>query len=616
MIRWKGVLFLAVLVGLFILLSLIFTDRWLEHRLEDAGSALVGAEVDIDGLDLSFTKARLKWDRLQVTDPKHTMRNLFETGKCALDFEFWPLLSKKIIVENFEISGFKPNTPRSSDGKIPHKKKSKSAAQAYLQKAVHQLEQNITQSTNIPIGLFNKKINTDSLLKILNLQTPHKVDSLKKAIDQSYRKWQQRLKKLKLDQDLKQVQTQIQSIHPEKIKTIGQLQSTLKTLKSVQKKLKMISDSLKTNKADLERELNRLRASVQSVNQWIQEDYRRALALAQIPELSKENMARMLFGPTLVKRFKQYLAYIHTVRYYAAKFKSTQPKKEHPPRFKGQDIYFYSPNARPDWWIKQIKLSGETGSGLQLSGHVTDLVSDQRFIRRPTEIRVNGSAKDGRTFALLGTLNYLKEKPQETFHLNFRNFPLKNVRIADSPYLPQKLTRGLGSLQATLVLNGNQIKSTIHFVVTHLAFASSKQLHARKNVVQNLIDDVLRKIKVLTLNAKIQGRGNRLKFSLNSNLDDLLIREFKARLSAQVNRARQRIRSEIEKRTLSARKEFEAFVAQKQKALEQELNRYQKQLDLQKERLKKQQKKIEQRIAREKAKKTKEVQKKLKSLFK
>ncbi len=616
MIRWKGVLFLVVLSGLFILLSLIFTDRWLEHRLEDAGSALVGAEVDIDGLDLSLTQARLKWDRLQVTDPKHTMRNLFETGRCDLNFEFWPLLSGKIIVENAQVSKFKPNTPRTSDGKLPAKKKTKSAAQVYLQKTVHNLEQNIAQSTNIPLGHFNKRINTDSLLKILNLQTPHKVDSLKKAIDQSYQKWQQRLKKLQLDDDLKQVQMEIQSIHPAKIKTIGQLQKTLKTLKSVQKKLKMISDSLKTNKADLELELARLRNGVQTVNQWIQEDYRRALALAKIPEISRENIARMLFGPTLVKRFKQYLTYIHTARYYAAKFKSTQPKKQHPPRFKGQNIYFYSPNARPDWWIKQIKLSGETGSGLQLSGQVTNLVSDQRFIRRPTEIRINGSAKDGRSFALQGTLNYLQEKPRETFRLDYRNFPLKNVRIADSPYLPQKLTRGLGSLQASLVLNGNQIKSTIHFVVTRIAFASSNQLRARKNIVQNLIDDVLRKIKVLTLNAKIQGKGARLKFSLNSNLDDLLIREFKARLSAQVNRARQRIRSEIEKRTLSARKEFEAFAAQKEKALRQELNRYQKQLDLQKERLKKQQKEIERRIAREKAKKTKEVQKKLKSLFK
>ena len=615
MIRWKGVIALAVLAGLFIVLSLIFTDRWLEHRLEDAGSAMVGAKVEIDGLDFSFTKARLQWNRLQVTNPKNTMRNLFETGKCDLNLEFWPLLSKKIIIENFEISGFKPNTPRTTDGKLPKKPKTKSKTSLYLQKLAGKLEHNVEQSTGIPISGFNKKINTDSLLKILKLQTPHKIDSLKKAIDASYTHWQQRLKKLKLDDDIKVVSQQIQTIHPEKIKTITQLQKTLKTLESIRKKLKAVSDSLKETKTDLSKDLAELQQSARLVRQWIQEDYRHTLALAKIPELSKENIARMLFGPTLVNRITQYLGYIRTARYYAAKLKSNQPKKEHPPRFKGQDIYFYSPNARPDWWIKQIKLSGQTTDGLQLAGVIKDIVSDQRFIHRPTTIDIKGSAKDGRSFGLQGILNYLKDVPQESFEVHYFNFPLKNVRIADSPYLPQKLQSGTGRLQASLMLNGEQIKSTIKFVVTRIAFESSKKLRAR-NVVQSLIDDVLHKIQTLTLQANIMGTADHLKFNVNSNLDDLLMREFKTRLSAEVNRAKQRIHSEIEKRTSRLRKDFETFAAQKQQALQKEIDRYQQLLDRQKEALKKRQKEIEQRIAKEKSKKTKEVQQKLKSLFK
>ena len=616
MIRWKGVIALAVLAGLFIVLSLIFTDRWLEHRLEDAGSALVGARVEIDGLDLSLTQARLKWNRLQVTDPKHTMRNLFETGTCELDFEFWPLLSKKIIVENFRISGFKPNTPRTTDGKLPRKAKGKSAASDFLQKTAHKLQQNIARSSGLPLQSFNKKINTDSLLKILNLRTPQKIDSLKKALQVSFDAWQNRLKQLHSEKDLQEIQRQIQTIHPEKIKTLPQLQQTLKTLRSVEKKLKAVSDSLKNVKSDLNRELAQLRQSVQAVNRWIEEDYRRALKLAQIPELSKENIARMLFGPTLVNRFNQYLGYIRTARHYAAKFRSTEPKKERPPRFKGQDIYFYSPNARPDFWIKKIDLSGQTAGGLRLSGLIKDIVSDQRFIHRPTTMQINGSAADGRTFALHGELNYLQEEAQEIFDLNYRHFPLKNVRISDSPYLPQKLTKGIGSLQAKLVLKGNQINSSVQFVVTHLAFAASKQTSARRNTVQSLIDDVLHKIDVLTLQAKIYGTGDHLKFTLNSNLDDLLLKAFRSRLSAQVQKAQQRIRAEIEKRTLAARKDLQTFVSQKESALQAELNRYQKLLDREKARLKKQQKEIEQRIAKEKKKKTKEVQQKLKSLFK
>ncbi len=613
MIRWKGVIALAVLAGIFILLSLIFTDRWLEHRLEDAGSQLVGAKVEIDGLDLSLTQARLHWKRLQVTDPKHTMRNLFETGNCELNFEFWPLLSRKIIVEKAAVTGLRTNTPRSTDGKLP---KGTTTSTDFLQKIAHKLQKNVERSTQIPLHSFNKKINTDSLIKILRLQTPQKIDSLKKAINASYENWQKRLKQLNLDDDLKNVQRQIQTIHPDKIKTLKQLQQTLKTLDAVRKELTQISDSLKRTKNDLNRELAQLRRSVEQVKQWTEEDYRHALSLAKIPELSKENIARMLFGPTLVNRFTQYLEYIRTARYYANKFKSTQPKKEHPPRFKGQDIYFYSPNARPDFWIKQILLSGQTASGLQLSGQIDDIVSDQRFIHRPTVIEIKGTAKDGRTFDLNGNLNYLKDVPQETFRVGYRNFPLKNVRISESPYLPQKLTRGLGSLRADLLLKGNSLRSTIKFVVTHVAFESSNQARAHHDIVQNLVANVLRKIKTLDIQAKIWGSEKQLKFSLNSNLDDLLVREFKTRLSAQVEAAKRKIRAEIEKRVASAKKELDLLVAQKENALQSELDRYQQLLKQEQDRLKKQQKEIEQRIAKEKAKKTKEVQQKLKSLFK
>ena len=179
MIRWKGVIFLAVLVGIFIALSLIFTDRWLENRLEDAGSQIVGARVDIDKTDFSFTAAHLRWKRLQVTDPKHTMRNLFETGSCDLNLEFWPLLSKKIIIENFKISDIRTNTPRQTDGKLPLKLKKKSTSSHIFQKAINKITQNLEQNSSLPLGAFHKNVNTDSLLKILKLQSPQKIREYK-----------------------------------------------------------------------------------------------------------------------------------------------------------------------------------------------------------------------------------------------------------------------------------------------------------------------------------------------------------------------------------------------------------------------------------------------------
>ncbi|MEJ2054114.1 MAG: hypothetical protein P8X42_09365, partial [Calditrichaceae bacterium] len=65
MFRWKGIIFIIVLVLIFVVLSFIFTDRWLEGKLEDTGSAIVGAKVEIDNLDVSLLSLEIGWDRLQ-----------------------------------------------------------------------------------------------------------------------------------------------------------------------------------------------------------------------------------------------------------------------------------------------------------------------------------------------------------------------------------------------------------------------------------------------------------------------------------------------------------------------------------------------------------------------
>ena len=60
--RWKGFIFIGVVVGIVFLLGLVFTDQWVENRLEDIGSAAVGAKVDIDDLDIAHALVKAAQD--------------------------------------------------------------------------------------------------------------------------------------------------------------------------------------------------------------------------------------------------------------------------------------------------------------------------------------------------------------------------------------------------------------------------------------------------------------------------------------------------------------------------------------------------------------------------
>ena len=614
MIRWKGVTFLAVLVIVIFVLSLIFTDRWLEHQLETAGSRMIGAKVEIEGLDLSLFGAKLKIDGIQVTDPAHTMRNLFQTGRCELNFEFWPLLSKKIIVENFQISDFRTNTPRKSDGALPKNLKEKQKKAGLLQKSLNKLAQNIEQNTKLPVQNVKNQANIDSVLKFLKLKSPQKIDSLQKALNQSFEQWTQRLTRTDYDKELKAIESEIRKIDPEKIKTLKGLQKALSTLKKSKTKIKLLTDSISTTKNKLQKELARLSRSVSLIQKWIEEDYKQALSRAKLPELSKSNMARMLFGATLVNRFEQYLAYLQTARTYLNKLKSAKPKKEKPPRLKGQDIYFYSQGGRPDFWIKQILLSGTTNDGLQLSGQITDLISDQRFIHRPTIIKINGQSTTNRSFALNGSLNYLQNIPHETVNFDYKGFSLNNTKISNSPYLPSKLQKGVGNLQVKVELKGDTLLCNLYFVGYELAFSPPDR--QKLNDVQKLVMETLQQVTSLNIKAGIKGWAGKWQINLNSNLDDLLLAQLKKKFSAELTRAQARLRQQVEKRTEPTRQKFLAFVEQKQQWLQNQLQKHEKELKKIESELKKRQNEINKRIEKEKKKASKQVQKKLKSLFK
>ena len=123
--RWKGIIFLVVLIGIFVALSFILTDDWLERQLENIGTSVVGAKVEIDNLDFSLTGLHLRWSRLQVTNPKDTWKNIIETGKTECNFELLPLFSKKVVIENMQLSDLQTGTERATDGKIIKKAKKK-----------------------------------------------------------------------------------------------------------------------------------------------------------------------------------------------------------------------------------------------------------------------------------------------------------------------------------------------------------------------------------------------------------------------------------------------------------------------------------------------------------
>lgn len=578
MLRKKGLITLVIIALIIFVLSLIFSDIWLEKKLENIGSSMVGAKVEFDKLDLSLIGMHLKWDRLQVTNPNETMKNMVETGKCEVNLEFLPLLSKKIIIENIQVSDIQTGTQRETDGYFKRKKRSTEEKDSVISKTMDNLKNEVKDAPAFNLANLNEKVNVDSVLSMLILQSPGRIDSLKEDLTAKYSNWESKLAELDVKEDAKKIEADVKAFDVKQIKTAEDIQNALKSLKTIKESVNTLSSSVSGTKEELTSDLKSMKNGLSDVDDWIKADYEQGMALAKLPDFNTQNIAKMLFGKRIVNQVNSYLNYFATARYYAGKFKSDKPKKEKPPRLKGQNIYFYSKNARPDFWIQQIKLSGQTPEKLSLAGNVNDIVSDQNVIGKTTDFEVGGSSNGGITLSANGQLNYLGEEPQETFTLQYSNFSLKNIKLSDSNLFPQTIQSGLGEMEANLNLVGDNIIGEIEFTGKDLNF-DLNDTEENKNKFEKIIQDVIESTDVIRFSAKIKGEKDDLSFSISSNLDNLLMKQLKASLGKELDQAKEKIYKKVDEQVNKKRAELEKFISDKDESLMSEIGKYEQVVD-------------------------------------
>ncbi|OGB68879.1 MAG: hypothetical protein A2Y94_03925 [Caldithrix sp. RBG_13_44_9] len=618
--RTKGIIFLLVLFGIIIGLMMLFTDRWLEGQMESIGSSLVGARVEFDGVDFSFIRLHMKWKRLQVTNADNTWRNLFETAAAEFDLDLLPLFSKKVIIENLQLEGLRFNTERLTDGKI-EKKKEEPARKSEVMLAIEdKLKAETAQMPVFNLQKYTKKVNVDSLWKLVNLQTPQKIDSLKGIYQQKYSEWQNKISELPSEKELQQVTQQIQSIKVDQIKSPEEFKFAYDQANQIYRQVDSSYKSITSLKSDFDIDLAQVVESQKSVTGWIKQDYQRALNLAQIPDISVSNVAKILFGDRVVQMVQRVLGYVGTARYYSEKMKSTKPEKESPPRLRGQDIHFSATRELPKFWIKQISLSGEAWNEMQITGKVENIVSQQTLIDKPTTIDISGTRRDQAALKLFTTLDYRQEVPQEKIELSLQNMPLSNVKLTNFALLPQKIQQGTGKLSALLNFTGRDFESNIQFAATDLKFDySDKPTNLDARLVE-LSRSITESLTLITMDAQAAQAMDKFKFRINSNLDELIASRFKGILSAEIEKAKQQIEGRVRQEVEKYQKELEMLVAQKEQELRSQIQKVENEVKKQEEMIKQKQKEIENQIAAEKNKLQQKLQdegkNKLKDLFK
>ncbi len=625
----KNVVYFAVVPALVLLVVLyFFLDGWVESGLEYAAEQAVGAKVEIDDLALTISPLGIRFDRLQVADPKDPWFNLFETGRVQFAADAGQLLRAKFIIETVEVNGFVLGTKRTTDGSLPPAPveevvETDSSEPSLVQQAAPALVEDAKKAPVFDLAKLRSELKIDSLVDPKNLLTYRHLDSLKLQIDAASAEWDTTLAALdRVQSQADEVETRVRAINVNEIKTIPQATEAFNNAKAAYTTVQDVSKTLTERKRTVTSGIDRLSAGVRQIDDVATQDFRNTVALAKLPDVSMKGLAQLALGKDLLAQVQTYLGYADMARTVIPK-SASKPDLAQEKRSKGINIHFPAERSYPKVWVKQVLISGGTDAAqdpnyFSASGRVTDISNDQRLTGKP--IVVSLEAKKGRGTALTfdSFFDRREASPHDNYKVVLSGVPVGKMDLGRSGFLPSRITNAMSRIKVEADIPGNDLDASTRVNIENMQVAFDRDA---RNLVERIVRDVLSSVGGFYVDLRLwkNDRGA-VDVAFATDLDDQLSARARKAVGDEVARIQAEIRAKVNAQIAAKRQEVERLFEAKKAQVMKRVNDIEAQVKQRLAAVEQKKNELEQRVEQEKKKAEDAVKKKagdaLKGLFK
>ncbi len=555
----------------------LFIDRWVTSGLEAAGESIVGAKVEIEGVHVGLSPLGIRWRRMQVADPKDPWKNMFETGEAKLAVNFGQLLRGKYIIEAAEVNDVILGTKRTTDGSLPAAKETSTPpAESFSARAAAAISVPAPNGSEFSLESLKKGLNPDSLLATLDLRTLKDIDSLHRLLAGASAQWNASTDSLKVSVErFDAIKSSLGRINPPELKTPEKIQEAIATVNDARKRADDLAAGYNERKAAITSSIAGMSSAAASIDGAVKDDLSRLLGMARLPDLSTENLARLLVGNEAFARASRYLRWVDMAREKIRKY--SPPPSEQPRRMKGQNISFPVERSYPKFWIKTIMVSGGTDSTqhpdyIHVRGEVKNVTSDQSVTGVPTTAEFEGTEGGRRALVATARFDRTQDTPVDEFTAQLSGVPVAEVTLGSAGFLPSRISHAslTSSLRLTAPGNGFDLESNLAFAGMSLEFAAEP-----RNMVEQIVRSVLTGITSLGVDLRLWTTGGSFSVALKTDLDNQIGERLKGVLGSEVRNLQDQLRSKLEEKIGPKRREFETLLGEKKSNIERRLAGFQ-----------------------------------------
>jgi uncharacterized protein (TIGR03545 family) len=544
--RWKAVIPIAViLAGIFVFFA-FFGNTVARNIIEKAGSGIVGAKVEVDGLKLSPAGLSIEVRGLQVGSPSDEWKNIFEAKKLKFALNPRALFSKKFVIDEMTAAGISLSTKRRTSGKLPAKpaEEGESAFAAYGKKL---LAREFEKLPIADLDSFKQNLDISKLLNINDLNSIKDINALKAQVDAKGAYWDETVKNLKATDDLNAVAERIKAVNLDELKQVKDA-AGLEKIKQKAQEIKAIKDSIEAMKNDLAAKQSRLggdfsgfSAELKKVDEEKKKDYKALSEKVKFRGIDRESIARTLFGQVWVERADKWLYWLDRIW----KFMPIKSTLKPPKRSKGVNITFPREHSYPGFLLRKVFISvekdGGAASGGYFEGSVEGVTSDPHLYGKPMLLDIR---RDNPLLALKGVVDHTTEDGKDALNLRLGGLDMTGFVIGKNPVLPEKLSGGSADISVSLSVEKEVLDINLKAELTKVRF------DLEGGGVSSLAKEfagVISGAGSITLEARMHGRKDDLKVEVRSNLDSLLSEKANALVRARLKETEDKLKEEADK---------------------------------------------------------------------
>lgn len=577
----------SALVVVVIVFAVVGAGVWvirngiIEDILNDEMTQLAGAKSGVRGLDLSIVDLSASFRHLEIGDKNNVMQNVVETGQAKFDLAFMPLLARKAVIEELDLTGLQFHTARKTSAALAEPKAALPAKPEPTGEQSDIKTESAKKATDALDGLRKKlpTLNLETLTKELDidgLTDPKNLESVK-AIKQARTDTLEKVHSVNTQFDNQTVTTNVEKLLAQvnaidtNIKDLKALKQTAEDLKAIRSNAKSIQTEVSTLKQSTQEGISSIKLSVNNADDLVNQDIQKARNLAKLGSLDVADIAKMVFGQAVLDQFATGMKYFESARKFVKS--NGQEEAVKPERRKGRNIDFaVTQPTYPRLLIKTANFSGK-GDNTQLDGKLTGLASDPRKYQQPLILKAKYT-NQGSSWQIDSTLDHRMNKASDLVSIQGSNVTLGTLSLKTKPEsgLPAAITPENTKVSVIFKLDDNILASELRLDSRNVNFDFGDQVLSGKNrQIQESLKSLFKDFGDVNLVAKLNGPLSSPDLHVSSNIDSKISARLNQLVGEKIketeNKIRQKIKQQANAELDSAKQQF----AMEQKKLEQKL---------------------------------------------